>query len=260
MKALLLSLTLMIFSANSAEQIKVMCYNIYGARNTDGAKDLNRIIEVIKAKNPDILALQEVDKETSRINKRDIPKELADALKMQHTFRKTIPLGGGEYGLAILSKFPISDVKAVQLPKVGENRIALLATVKTKSSKKLRLLNTHLHHRSGQEKQVKVVEELIKSEKVDLAMGDFNIRHNDEKIQGVYKLMKEAFADAQNFGTIPVKVGAKRNKIDFIFYNPKRLRLRTALMSPDFKKSSQWEEKMAKASDHLALFSEFSLR
>ena len=236
-----------------------MCYNIYGARNPDGARDLNRILEVINAKKPDILALQEVDYKNSRINNRNIPQEISDATKMTYVFRKTINFAGGEYGLALLSKFPISDVEAIKLPGRGEARIALLATVKTKSGRNLRLLNTHLDHKSDQDKQVKVIEELIKKQKIDLAMGDFNIRHTDDKIKDVYKLLDEAFEDVKNFGTIPVKVGAKRNKIDYIFFNPKTLKLRSAQMAPDFKKSDDWQKKMGLASDHLALYAAFSI-
>ena len=249
----------LLFTAQ-AESIKVMCYNIYGARNTDGARDLNRIIEVINAKKPDIIGLQEVDRKTSRIQGRDIPQEMSEATGMAHVFRKAISFGGGEYGLAILSKFPISDVEAVKLPGSGEARIALLATVETKSGKKLRVLNTHLDYGADQDKQVKEIEELIKDQKVHIAMGDFNIRHTDDKIKGVYKLLNEAFENSKYLGTIPVTVGAKRKKIDYIFFNSKTLKLGSAQVAPDFIKTTDWQKKMELASDHLALYASFNLK
>ena len=50
----------------------MLSYNILGGRNTDGKRDLNRIAEVISTLNPDIVALQEVDRHTGRLNGVDL--------------------------------------------------------------------------------------------------------------------------------------------------------------------------------------------
>jgi endonuclease/exonuclease/phosphatase family metal-dependent hydrolase len=58
----------------SARTIRVMTWNIHGGIGPDRKRDLARVVDVIKAHNPDVLALQEVD---SRGRHPDEPLPLA---------------------------------------------------------------------------------------------------------------------------------------------------------------------------------------
>ena len=49
--------------------LRVMTYNIHHAEGLDGKVDLERIANVIRQSNADVIALQEVDKNTGQIGR-----------------------------------------------------------------------------------------------------------------------------------------------------------------------------------------------
>ena len=100
--------------------LRIMCYNIRHGRGMDEVVDLTRTANVIKAWNPDLVAVQEVDQNTQRTNKTDQTKILAEKLGMHCVFGKAIDLQGGGYGLAILSRFPILEDRMILLPQEGQ--------------------------------------------------------------------------------------------------------------------------------------------
>ncbi len=51
--------------------LRVLCWNIHHAEGTDGKLDLSRVARVIKAAQPDLVFLQEVDRNTTRTGKVD---------------------------------------------------------------------------------------------------------------------------------------------------------------------------------------------
>ena len=115
-----------------------MTYNIFGAR-PGGIPDLKVIADVIKRADPDLLALQEVDKFTDRNkNNGDIAKELALLTGMDCFFAKAINVQNGEYGDAILSKLPIKERIAYNLevdPTLGGERRSVARILIEKDNK-----------------------------------------------------------------------------------------------------------------------------
>ena len=95
--------------------LRVMTYNIYGARATSpaNAADLDALAEVIRRQNPDFVTLNEVDAFTNRTGK-DVhqARDLAAKLGMEWHFSKAIDRDGGEYGDAVLSKHPATGFPA----------------------------------------------------------------------------------------------------------------------------------------------------
>ena len=69
---------------------------------------------------------------------------------MHAVFGKAIEFSGGEYGCAILSKFPIEDSSIVALPTGAgrEDRVAVLAEVSVQG-KPIVFAGTHLSHEKG---------------------------------------------------------------------------------------------------------------
>ncbi|MFX0072914.1 MAG: endonuclease/exonuclease/phosphatase family protein [Candidatus Hermodarchaeota archaeon] len=112
---------LLITTVNTNRNIKVMTWNISGAVGTDDNFDVDRIIDKIKANNPDIIGLQEVDGQVEI-------KDLADELDMYYFYAKA---GDTNEGNVLLSKFPIKDVEVFNLPLIdGERpRIIVKGTV-----------------------------------------------------------------------------------------------------------------------------------
>src|SRR5512136_2750485 len=93
--------------ADSGLTFRVMSYNIHHGEGLDGKVDLQRIAELIKRERADLVGLQEVDKGTARTGRRDFPAELAALTGMTCVFSNNYPYQGGEYGNALLTRFPV---------------------------------------------------------------------------------------------------------------------------------------------------------
>lgn len=109
------------------ETLKFMSYNIRNGRGTDNVQDIGRIAEVIGRTAPDIVALQEVDSATRRVEGRFIPGELGDMTGMHATFCRAIDYAGGGYGIGLLSRTAPLAVRRVPLPGREEARVLLIA-------------------------------------------------------------------------------------------------------------------------------------
>ena len=128
-----------------------MTYNIHHCNPPSaGAKiDVEAIAQVIRKEKPDLVALQEVDVNTERSGKGlHQAKELARLTGMNFYFSKAIDHQGGDYGVAVLSRFPILDSTRFILPidpKIGgETRTLAAITVEVAKGKKLVFACTHL--------------------------------------------------------------------------------------------------------------------
>ena len=70
--------------------LRVLTYNIHHGAGVDGKLDLKRIASVITGSKADIVALQEVDRNTARAGKVDQVAELARLTKMNALFGPNI--------------------------------------------------------------------------------------------------------------------------------------------------------------------------
>ena len=91
----------------AARTFRVMTYNIHHGEGLDGKVDLLRIAELIKRECADLVALQEVDKGVERTARRDFPDELAALTSLTYVFSNNYHFQGGEYGNAVLTRFPV---------------------------------------------------------------------------------------------------------------------------------------------------------
>jgi endonuclease/exonuclease/phosphatase family metal-dependent hydrolase len=149
--------------------VKVMTYNIHIGNPPSkpaGTVDLTAIANVIKAQDPDLVALQEVDVNTNRsgINL-DQAKELAKLTGLNYFYTKAIDYDGGQFGDAVLSRFPILESVRYQLPVTeklgGETRSVALITVQ-KEDQQFLFASTHLDHLSAEDNRVLQANELVK--------------------------------------------------------------------------------------------------
>lgn len=110
--------------ASGATLLRVLSYNIHHGEGVDGKLDLDRIARTIQSVEPDLVALQEVDRKVTRTGGIDQPAELARLTKMQVAFGGNIVLQGGDYGNAVLSRWPIRRHENHKLPRFdnGEQR------------------------------------------------------------------------------------------------------------------------------------------
>src|SRR5690606_37525202 len=107
--------------AASNVTFRVMTYNIHHAEGLDGKIDTQRIADLILQENVDLVGLQEVDRNTTRVNGRDLIAELAQQTGMYFVFSNNMSYQGGQYGNAILTRFPIKSRDHRLLSKTGSN-------------------------------------------------------------------------------------------------------------------------------------------
>ncbi len=166
-------------SAPKEVTIKAMTYNTYSGRK----QGIEKIAEVIKKENPDVVSLQEIERNTD-INPWDTPKKLADLTGMKYYYfahALDIP-SGGDYGNVILSKYPISDGKTVKLSTLRKkDYVRSFGYVKiTKEGKEFYFGTTHLDHQYEDALRLIQAEEILAiAERLDkpiILAGDLNSR------------------------------------------------------------------------------------
>lgn len=153
-----------------------MTWNIHGGIGPDRKRDLSRILSVIKAHNPDVLALQEVD---SRGRAKDEPLPLAylcEALWRHHAEARTIVAKDGHYGHAVISRWPLARVK---LHDLSYGRFEKRFAIETDIETPLGPVNLSAIHLGlwfpERARQARQLAEIAKSEhRVSIMLGDFN--------------------------------------------------------------------------------------
>ena len=114
---------------DSVVTLRVLTYNIHHGQGTDERFDYERLARIIRGLSPDIVALQEVDRKTERASGIDQAARLAELCQMHYVYGQAMPFQNGQYGQAILSRFPIAKTIVHTLPqRLGrEPRVAVEA-------------------------------------------------------------------------------------------------------------------------------------
>lgn len=178
------------------QRIRVMTYNIHVGVGMDKKLDLQRIADVINAEHPDLVGLQEVDRGVKRTEGKDEIAELAKLTSMSFAYAHNLDYQGGQYGVAILSRFPIrsSDHRKYENRREAERRGMIRVEVEV-NGRVVNFVTTHLDYQY-EDGRVFETEQLLKF--IDgvkgplIIVGDFN----DEPTGGAYKLMMADFDDA----------------------------------------------------------------
>lgn len=205
--------------------LRVLSYNIHHGAGVDGKLDLERIAKVILSAKPDIVALQEVDRKAARTKDVDQAKELARLTKMKFVFGPNIKLGDGDYGNAVLSRFPLKLRKNHKLPNIdkGEQRGVLDVDIQTPGGP-VRMLATHFDHRRPEEERMasaEFVNKLFKQEPKlpTLLAGDLNATPTSRPLRKLSSRWKLANEIVQGkLPTVPVKEPGRQ--IDFVLSAP----------------------------------------
>src|SRR5712691_3103316 len=179
-----------------AKIIRVMTYNIHVGVGMDKKLDLPRIAGVINQQHPDLVGLQEVDRGVERTQRIDEIAELAKLTKMEYAFAFNLKYQGGQYGVAILSKFPImaTDHRLYKNTREAERRGFIRAEVNI-DGRVVNFATTHLDYQyeDGRVFEAEQLLAALKDVKGPLILvGDFN----DVPAGGAYKLVSDRFNDA----------------------------------------------------------------
>ena len=128
----------------SSRQMRVATYNIHKARGVDGRIRPQRIVEVLRELDADVIGLQEVLSITGAHREKDQAQYFAEELRMYHCVGQTRMLKGGVYGNVILTKLPIRDTVTYDLTvRWREERGCLRADVEFNDAV-VHIFNLHL--------------------------------------------------------------------------------------------------------------------
>ena len=124
---------------------------MHAGKDAKGVDNLQRIAALVDSLHPDLILLQEVDRNTTRSGRVDQPAVLARLTGFNVAFGKSLDFQGGECGIAVLSRWPISSDTTIRLPveppqeRSGtyEPRSAQRVIVSSPSGP-LAIVNTHL--------------------------------------------------------------------------------------------------------------------
>ncbi len=237
---------------NKELTIKVMTYNIHHANppSEEDKINIDAIVKVIEAEKPDLVALQEVDFDTERSGEENQAELIAEALDMQYYFAKAIDYDNGQYGNAILSKYPLNNPETHKLPnnpdENTEKRVLAIAEIEIEDVE-LIFGSTHLDYRKDSKSRILQVKELIEfSNGKELPLiigGDFNDSPDSETID----LMDSEFERTCRTCPPTIPVNELNQTIDFVFYKHPENRF-------NVKFHKVIDEKYA--SDHLPVFAE----
>ncbi|MCA9322183.1 MAG: endonuclease/exonuclease/phosphatase family protein [Planctomycetes bacterium] len=223
----LLPIALLLFTACASEpqQLRIVSYNIHHGEGTDSVFDLERIASVIRSVEPDLVALQEVDRATQRSSGVDQAAELGRLTGLTATYGMAMPYQGGGYGDAVLSRHP--QIASGALPLAAsldhEPRIATWVTIEV-GGRPVTFVSTHLDHTKDPQDRVSQARALVAHWPREamgdvILVGDLNAKPGSEPM----RILLEHFDDASAGSpahTYPSEGPVRR--IDWVLFRPER--------------------------------------
>ena len=159
--------------ATSSGMIRVMTYNVHQGFSAGGRLNVDRIVEMVRLANPDILALEESDSVRVTSGGVNLVGYLASTLGYHVAYGP--PTRVQTYGVSILSRYPIESWNYELLPSRGDQRGLVHAFLRLPSTD-LQVFAVHLGldgaERDAQVAEVLRVTALVTGLKV--LLGDFN--------------------------------------------------------------------------------------
>ena len=215
---------------NESQELNILQWNIHAGVNIHGDFNLKRQAEVMKSANPDIIVLNEVDKNCPRSNYLDMPKLLGKSMGMHAEFAagRVFP-PEGLCGNAVLSRYPMELLGAWLIPNAPHGPSGTMMLVVIKAPNPFYIAAVHLPaSRENEAERVKILQKMVKILR-DLAVdypavivGDLNCEGDSDCIRALAKMDWEA---GKILPTMPVR-SPKRPR-DYIVnkVNDKRIEL-----------------------------------
>ncbi|HMX61601.1 MAG TPA: endonuclease/exonuclease/phosphatase family protein [Candidatus Sumerlaeota bacterium] len=220
--------------------LRVVTYNIRGGMGTGdksrppvkAGDQIPLIADFLREESADFVFLQEVDQNVQRSGSIDETALLAKSLNFHGQFAPAIPLQGGHFGVAILSRWPIVDSRVEPLFKPDysahvprypdyyeEQRVLLIVHVDTPRGR-VALLCTHLGLTADQrEKQFAQIAEFARQEAKSLPVifaGDLNTKPDEAELRLLDGVLKDTAAGSTTrLNTFPWDV--PNRCIDYVY-------------------------------------------
>ena len=239
----------------ACEAVRIMTYNIHHCEDGDGVVSAEAIARVVNEQQPDLVALQEVDRNADRTGRVDFVAEFERLTGMTSAFGPNIDnldepqlLGAaGQYGNLLLTKLPLLshvNTPLTQIEPGGETRGLQVATVQLKSGKELTVANTHLDHRSPEERlhSCPQLQECLSGRGgLTVLCGDFNAGPDKAEIVELTSWLQDAWVSGGGAGdgltNYMWEDSAPDERIDYIWHGD-GLRVRKVWVPDSGKRES----------------------
>lgn len=219
---LLFALIFVQFMQGKGFEIRVMTYNIHHCNPPaqKGVIDVDAIARVIAANGADVVFLQEVDVNTGRSGKGNQAEEIAKRSGLGNfVFFKAIDFSGGDYGGAIISRYPLTGEQLHILPvKEGEEqRIMGSAFIDIPQIGQIIVATTHLDlDKNWRKLQIDYIVDFIVKQNVPVIFGgDFNAKPQNEEMKPLF----ENFISSENSYNPTFPNTTPTEHIDYLFIN-----------------------------------------
>jgi endonuclease/exonuclease/phosphatase family metal-dependent hydrolase len=167
--------------------VRIMTWNIHGGVGPDRRCDLQRIVDLARRQEPDILALQEVDSRRRGAGTQDAFRFLTGALGSHSAESKLIAAPDGEYGHVVISRWPLSGTVFHDISISGREPRAAIETCVATPAGPLHVVAAHLglsiHERRWQARLLASVARRGPARTV--LLGDFNDWVWKSSVQGI---------------------------------------------------------------------------
>ena len=201
---------------------RVASYNIHAGIGMDRAVDLERIAAVLAPLGADVIAVQEVDERVPRSGGVDQAATLAARLGMHYAYGPAMDFQGGRYGVALLSRHPITSREVIRLPDGHEPRVALAITVEREGAPAVTFVGLHIDHVANDTlrfAQASALAAWLDAHASPWVLaGDFNDQPGSRTLDLFHDLALEARKPAAARLTFPSAEPTR--EIDFIFAAP----------------------------------------
>jgi len=204
-------------------KLRVATYNVHGCVGIDGQRSESRIAEVIASTAVDVIGLQEVDAFRARSAGVDQAALIAAKLGWQHFFHPAMRSADEQYGNAIISRYPLTLKRAIELPGNGtwycrETRVAIWCEAETELGP-VQIIDTHFSlGRAERLQQAQLLATEIVPDEPLILMGDFNSLPASRVIRLLARSLRDArsvVADGRLHRTFPTRLPAVA--VDHIF-------------------------------------------
>ncbi len=199
--------------------LRFLTYNIKHGE----LSSLEAIANVIKGQSPDVVALQEVDSLTARSGGVDQAARLGELTGMAHAFVPALlSFDGGQYGLAVLSRYPIRSSQRVALRSAAEQRALGIVEIELDPQHVVPVGVTHFGTTGAAERsnQAADVKAALAGKPLALLAGDLNAAPSEACIGSLKQLFSDAWDRGGSGSGFTISATFPTKRIDYVMLGP----------------------------------------
>ncbi len=222
------------FAQENNKEFKILTYNIYHGEKPDslGKPNLDEIANLIVLLQPEVVALQEMDSMTTRLEtvygeKINWIAELGKKTGYRSYFAKAMDYAEGGYGEGVLVKKALNySTQALPTPAGGEPRAAAWVKIELNNRKELYFGATHLCHEFPENRLAQVTAITQYAEALPnpaFWVGDLNFDPTSEEYESISSKWKDAGQLANDDS--PTFNSEDGKRIDYVWFDSEHFEL-----------------------------------